>query len=280
MGMSLLSFVALTLVAPQAHAEPNVEFGSDLWTPSLVLRTGVVIQSGAALAESALNNGQELRPRHTGRQTQVWPVLGSDLEIMAPALTMLPAAPRFFMRGGASFSFATDKDVTKEGDPQNFQLPAPPAAARVIGQGSSTNIELKSPILDAGFGAAFEFEAWDRPVRLRASFEYMRQRIKLRGKAHEARDAFGTVFLFSVRDTTTDNFDALGGGLGIEVDALRAGPIVTSVLGSGRMYHWLGDRTIEVRGEGNLGSTARWRYKLDALAFRVHVGMRFRWQPE
>jgi hypothetical protein len=282
-GLSLPAFSAaliMLLGSGQVAAESDLSAGSDRWAPGLVIRSGVVILSGSAFAQSNFGGGAPLRPRTTGRQTQVWPMLGGDLEIMTPAVSLIPGAPRFFARGGASYSFAGDKDVAKEGNPRNFEPPIPTQATLVNGRGSSTNIEMKSPVWDAGLGVAFEFEAWDRPVRLRASVEYMRQRIKLRGKVHEARDIFGSVALFSLRETTTDDFDAVGGGLGLEFDVLRAGPIMTSVLSSGRFYHYVGGRVIRTDQTGPLGTSALWRYKLDPWAYRLHVGVRFRWQPE
>lgn len=273
--------VGLACAAATARAETEVDPGSDRWAPSATLRGGVVIQTGAAFVQSFLANGSELRPRNTGRQTQIWPLLGGDLELMAPAIDLVPGAPRFFARGGASYSFAPDKNVAKEGNPMNFEFPLPPTAIQVLGRGSATNIQLRSPVWDAGLGAAFEFEAWERNVRLRVSAEYMRERIKLRGKVHEARDFLGTVVPFQIRDHKIESFDAVGGGVGIEFDAVRAGDFVTSVLGEGRAYAWVGDRLLRVRGRDPVfNASALWRYKLDPVAYRLHLGFRIRWQPE
>lgn len=282
------------MLSARAVQGSEVDPGSEQWAPGLVVRSGMVIQSGAALHESMFANGAELRPRHTGRQTQVWPMLGGDLGVMSPGIVWVPGSPRIFARGGATFNFAGPKDVTKEGDPRLFGDQTGTRAALIEGQGSATNIEPKSPTWEAGLGVAFEFEAWDRPVRLRTSVEYMRERIKLRGKSHEARDflpAPNTVLCtFQARNTTTLGFDAVGGGLGLEIDVARAGSIVTSVLGEGRFYRFLGDRSVQVRANARvrgvcetvpaLQATADFRYKLDDWAYRVDAGFRLRWQPE
>ena len=121
----------------------------------------------------------------------------------------------------------------------------------------------------------------------------MRERLRLTGEAYHAIDRGerdDPAELFAARGTRTEHYDAVGGGLGIEVDARRAGPIMVSVLGSVRYYRWLGDRLLQVSETGtrfdipDLTSapppTGTWSYQLDRSAYRVHLGLRFRWQPE
>lgn len=276
--------LASSVCVPAVRAA-EADGGDERWVPSVILRSGFVMQSGEASVRSFLPNGQPLRPGANGSQTQIWPLLGGDLELMTPDVDALPGAPRFFARGGASYSFASSKDVAKEGNPAAFPDPLPTNITFIDGQGSTTNIEIKSPTWEAGLGAAFEFHWWERTVRLRVSAEYMRERIKLRGKVHDAVPFFGAIVPIFLRNDRTEDFDAVGGALGVEFDAMRAGSFVTSVLAEGRIYGWVGDRVLRetdqkpIVAANNLAS-AVWRYELDPVAYRIHVGFRVRFQPE
>lgn len=274
-----------------ATAEADVEsdeWGSNLWSPSFIIRSGVVRQSASTSGEMRAFFGLPLRPFHARHRIHLWPMLGGDIEVMAPELSVIPGSPRFFLHAGATYTFAGDKDVTKEGEPLGFPEQLPTLATLIDGQGSFTNIELISPIWEGGVGAAFEFEIWDRRVRLRASAEYMRERLRLTGEAYHAIDRGARsdpAELFAARGTRTEHYDAVGGGLGIEVDARRAGPIMLSLLGSVRYYRFIGDRLLQVSATGTRSMPGfpprgMWSYELDRSAYRVHLGLRFRWQPE
>lgn len=279
--VSAFALVLATSVASTARADGKPSEGVDRWVPELGISSGVLLYTGAAGIDSKFQNGTtDVRPPTTGRQTLAAPLIGGELGLMTPGFSSLPGKPRFFVRGGASWSFASEQDVAKEGNPKKLDTENPPSDANLIdGQGSSLGVELKSPVYDAGAGAAFEFDAWGRTLRLRTSVEYMRQRLKVRGKVEEARTIFGLPFFIEIRETDTESFDALGPGIELELDTMRYGSLMTSIFADGRAYHYLGNRKIDISGTGDLNTTAQFKYKLDPWSYRAHVGFRIRWQP-
>ena len=274
------------------------------------MRSGIIIQGGSGSTESDLFDGQDgdLPPRNTGRQTEILPLLGVDVELMTPSVKDLPVDVRFFARGGASYNFASNQDVAKGGSPDeglfrqeivNARTDPPLNDILIQGRGMSTTIDYEAPVWTASLGAAFEFEFMNRPARVRVSAEYLRQQLELSGQAFGTDQiTLGPIFggetitaFYALTDSQTQDFDAVGGGLGVEFDAGRMGDFVASVLAEGRVYGWVGGRSVsasQTDTEVEPGPfaaafgprTARWRYQLDRVAYRAQLGFRIRWQPE
>jgi len=71
----------------------------------------------------------------------------------------------------------------------------------------------------------------------------------------------------------------LGGGLEIEMDAARAGPIALSIFADTQLYSLLGNRSLEFSSSEGVNSTD-WSVTVDRLMYRAGVGLRFRYLPE
>ena len=80
-------------------------------------------------------------------------------------------------------------------------------------------------------------------------------------------------------------FNAIGGGLDIEMDTIRYGPVGASLFLGGSFYRTLGDRTIGFSDSetfnDQLGmndrAEAEWEIEVDPWMYRAHVGIRFQW---
>jgi hypothetical protein len=83
-----------------------------------------------------------------------------------------------------------------------------------------------------------------------------------------------------LRDEETDDFHGLGPGIEFETDVGRLGPFVTSINMGAQFYRFLGSREIEFTTTNEFGETASTKFEKDPWAYRVGVGIRFRWLPE
>ena len=158
---------------PQAAEESVRQAGEDRWVPSLALIGGVSIQKmrGAAdslFLEDMLPPPVPLRGEVNGSDTAVSPFVGASIELMTPTLD-IPTRPRLFITGEILPTFAADRDVALEGDPDCVRGPEPGSiCARdedgtrtrpfgedsLNGQGTRTAAEIDTLVYGATLGVA------------------------------------------------------------------------------------------------------------------------------
>jgi len=179
------------------------------------------------------------------------PLVGANLELMTPGLTQLPGRPRGFVQGGVEASFGFDYSVAKEGDLGDMGVTPKERVEelnRVPGRGSGTFVEIASPLYFAGAGVAFTAEVLGRRLRIKPSFEWMSQRVKVRGQTHFAVQLNGgiyateTPYQFLYLNAQKElKLNGIGPGLELELDTVRLGPFVLALGVYGRAYHYLGN---------------------------------------
>ncbi len=221
-------------------------------------------------------------------------VLGS-VEIMTPGLQFLPTRPRFFVRGDAGGSFAFTRDIAREGEPGNLEIPEPRPnepvfAPEIRGQGSTTKAEVKPFIVSAGAGIAFTLQWGERRIRVKPSVEYLREEIEITGIVNSAipltnplmgsQDPENEYRLISLNDSTEEVYHGLGPGLEIEMDTMRTGPFVLAVYISGQAYNFFGDLQTDLSDQNEFNERAEWSFEKERWGYRAGVGLRFRFLPE
>jgi hypothetical protein len=301
--------------APEPRPERAARAGADRWVPSFAVVGGVTVQNWKATTLGTLYPAPTManpnptpvsvRPPQLGKDRDVTPFVGGNLELMTPELP-LPTSPRLFVGGELLPSFGTDRKVALEGDPGMIGNPIPEASRgltsygedAVLGQGSELVASLDTLVYGAHAGVAFPFELYGRALRIKPSFAWMRYGVHVEGQIVDAQcrplvvarqgcdPALGG-FLREVRLEAkgSKTFDAIGGGLDLEMDTWRWGPVGTSLFTSARIYKVLGDRTIELEAPsrsfndvlGMARATGRFSFEVDPWMYRVGIGLRFQW---
>jgi hypothetical protein len=252
-----------------------------------------------------------------GDDVYLTPFVGASLEMMTPGVQPVPGRPRLFVHGDASLGFAFDRPVAKEGVPEGAVVPQPTepvfSEVQIKGIGSKTSGEVQTLLLSGGLGAAFTVDAWERRLRIKPSFEYMRENIQVTGRlirafrkdtglrggvrvgvgAGQITTTLAPAQFLSVIDlqaTDTRSFHGIGPGLEIEMDAARAGPVMLTLFLTGRAYKMLGDLDVELEATQTLtdpelvgGSqtvAARFDFNIHSWSYLGALGLRFRWLPE
>jgi hypothetical protein len=295
-----------------ATDEPEAKDETQRWVPALAVFSGVLVQGAdAAVANSALTGSDPLegvRPCLDPDQLlltgacvtaedddlMVGPFVGATAELMTPGLGMVPGRPRFFLHGDVAGYFGPERDVAREGAPDEMVDPEEPLFAEVAipGQGSKTSVEVKPLVLSAGAGIAFTLEAWDRRLRIKPSFEYLQEKVEVTGVVNRAvrldpgsnLPPVPATFRFIVIEGGDEKtYHGIGPGLEVEVDAARAGPFMLTLFVSGQAYKMLGDLEVAFTGSftDEIGTeTAAWVFEKDPWSYRGGLGLRFRWLPE
>jgi len=256
---------------------------------------------------------QPLTPPSSGSDVATAALVGLSLEVMSPRLTPALQRPRLFAHVDGSLAFAFKRKLTGEGSIDTMALPKPPQGSNAAtnnsegsigGQGNRVFYEVKQlGILSAGAGMAFTFDLWGRRIRVKPSFEYMLQNVKYQGQANRAVQLRGgnapppssiadfRLLYFRAEDDEIQH--GIGGGLELEADTQRLGPLMLSVFLSGRAYHVLGDvgttlcSDTPVGGgfspdacETGVGERVVWNFEPESTIWRGAVGLRFRFAPE
>ena len=157
----------------------------------------------------------------------------------------------------------------------------------MVGQGTRTSAETQPLAISAGAGVAFSFDIGERRVRLKPSFEYVREQIEGTGEmrnvsgTRESVDGvvqvpFDKTLLFGSRKKT---LHGLGGGLEIEMDAAKVGAFDLSIFAGAQVYRLLGDRSFEFASSEGTNTTS-WSVTVDRLLYQAGVGLRFRYLPK
>jgi hypothetical protein len=239
----------------------------------------------------------KLRPDSASSDTDVAPLVGASLELMTPRLFDAALRPRLFAHGDAAASFGFERNLAGEASPGTFLVPPPREAdndveeVTVKGQGSRARAQVRRLVLSAGGGVAFSLDLFERRVRIKPSFEYLREEIDLIGglrrvvklsapvdpRGPSPLEGFRLVVL---KASAKKRLDAIGPGLEIEADTLRMGPFLLSIYAAGRGYHFFGNLDDTLTATNEFGETATWTFEKERWAWRAGVGLRFRLIPE
>ena len=128
------------------------------------------------------------------------PLVGASLELMTPSPFDGWLRPRLFVHGDGAAAFSFERNVAGVEGPDEFALPPgiiPLQDANsgrwtqleelsIVGQGSRSRIQVRRFVWSAGAGIAFRFDVLGRRLRVKPSFEYLRQELDLIGVVHRA----------------------------------------------------------------------------------------------
>jgi hypothetical protein len=236
----------------------------------------------------------QLMPDNSDEDANVLPMVVGSFEVMTPRLVEGLAQPRLFAHVDLALAFGTDRRLAGVRAPEAFAAPKPiinfPDIQEdtVVGQGSRANLKTGDLVVSAGAGVAFAAKALGRNLRVKPSLEYIRQPVEIQGTLHRAvklediaqpgtLDQFRLISLGAQDSLILNGF---GGGLELEADTSRVGPLMLSVFCQGRGYYFPKSLN-ETRAVSNsFGETTTWTFQLDPWAWRGAVGLRFRWLPE
>ena len=239
------------------------------------------------------------------------PDVGGEIEVMSPQLLGGWGKPRAFLRVGAGYAFSVKERPSGEGGLEDLVLPPSPAQGgfreyneiSVNGQGSEAYVEYGGLMLTAALGFAFEVDTPWRKIRVRPSFEYLRQKFKGSGKVHRAvKMNSGELIQFPcpgglgvcndpiagdpnprfLELSASDDLmlNGIGPGLEIDTDAGRFRSVMMSVFAGASAYYFLGDLDFSKTGTNEYLETADFSWEADRWAYRIRAGVRFRWQPD
>lgn len=289
----------------------------DRWVPALSVFGGFLrLKHHGSLASgqvegpradvSEVQSPTKIRPDAAGGSTPVVPLVGGSLELMTPRLFRAAGSPRLFAHGDLAASFSDERTLAGEGTPDDIMLTSPLPSNITglfepvwLGQGSRTISELQPLVASAGVGVAFSVDLGGRRIRIKPSFEWLREELEVKGvvqrvvqaegpfpdpfgrpRGAPVEEGFDNFRLISLTDTREKTFHGLGAGLELEGDATRLGPFVLSIYLSGQGYRFLGDREVAFSVTNEFDETAEWTFEQDAWGWRGNVGLRFRWLPE
>jgi hypothetical protein len=220
---------------------------------------------------------------------------------MTPRLLDEWLRPRVFVHGEGAAAFSFERNVAGLEGPDEFALPVLPPETdttpafglveelSIVGQGTRTRMQVKRAVWSAGTGIALSFDWLGRRIRVKPSFEYLRQQMDLIGVVHRAVKLQSPTVsvldlsgfrLISLTQQEQRSYDGIGPGLELEADAARLGPFVSSVYVMGRGYKLLGDLDTTLSATNEFGETATWEFEPDSWVWRAGVGFRFRWLPD
>jgi hypothetical protein len=269
--------------------EPAQRAGEDRWVPSLAITGGATIQEQQGSADSFLfEDMSPIRGFVDGDDLAASPFVGGSLELMAPALP-IPTRPRLFVSGEILPTFASDREVALEGDPDCVRGPEPDAPCAsdpgglsgvgfgedgANGQGTSTTAKVGSLAFGASLGVAFPFQVRKRQLRIKPSVGWINYEVEAEGFVVDAAcnpasrcndvttpnpspppaNLLNHGYLRETILTASDSqrFNGIGPGLDIEMDAGRFGPLGVSLFLGGGAYYIVGDRTLSFRAEKEL----------------------------
>lgn len=307
--VSLVLFAGLADAARPArsHAQERERDETERWVPSIAFSSGVYAREAQGEVRSSgftdrLGDPDQLRPPDEGHDLVMGAWVNGSVELMTPGLAALPGRPRLFVHGGGGGIFGIERDLAKEGSPEEFASGVATLPSQnqpeigISGQGSTTTVEVQPFDIAAGAGIAFSMDVLGRRVRLKPSVEYFRETVEVSGLVQRAirttvpSNVAPTEFLLvSLSAEEEKVHQGLGGGLELEVDAARAGPFLLSLFAGGQVYRVLGDRdltltdALQIQDDPVLQDQtidATWEYESNPWIYRGGVGLRFRWLPE
>jgi hypothetical protein len=284
---SLTMLVVASLGSIPANAEgPGKLKESDRWSPSLSVTLALTIQDVEGFVESfdALS-GVQLRPTSEGDKVMLSPQGGGTLEIMSPTLP-IPLGPRIFFDGEVWTVSNQRRRAAREGDPSGLEEPEGRSftAGAILGQGSTTTIDLENVAYGAGIGIAFPVQIGDYKLLIKPAARYLRRSYKNQGAVLHAFRIIATGPTREVNLRGREDFavDAIGPSLEIEVEALGVGTLRSSVFANVAAFRILGNHNVafSTTAQDSLGAetfTANWIADVNPWIYRAGVGMRLRW---
>jgi hypothetical protein len=307
--------------------ESTTQAGEDRWVPSLAITSGVTVQKQNGTADSCLFPGNTspdscntrgdppdpaLRGFVDGDDLAVSPFVGGALELMTPALP-IPGRPRLFVSGEILPTFALDRDLAVEGDPGCVRGSKPDAGCAknegeatfkesdANGVGSRTSAQVDTLVYGASLGVAFPVRAGKRQLRIKPSVGWINYKLEAEALVVDAAcspEDQCTIVDNRLREriltaSGSQRFNGIGGGVDIEMDTGRFGPIGSSLFLGVRGYRILGDRSFSFGTVKDFPQTrtddgseivfgpetdiGRFEVKVDPWMFRGHLGIRFHW---
>lgn len=254
-----------------------------------------------------------LRSAASGDDLAVTPFVGGDFELMTPELPV-PTSPRLFVGAGVLASFGFERTVATEGNPGALASPLPPGSEgtvpfseeAVLGQGSKTTAQLDTLVYGARAGIAFPLELFGREFRLKPSVGWIRYDIGAKGEVADAECRTappppagntncntllpqpGALRAIQLTGSASGSFDGIGGGLEFEMDTAKIGPLGCSLFVGAHAFKILGNRELEFADSESFADTgvpglaadatsARFRFEVDEVMFRVGFGLRLHW---
>jgi len=235
-----------------------------------------------------------------GAANTVSPNLGLNIELMTPALEILPGKPRFFGTFEILPTFASETSVAVQGVGNRFiipdQAPITFQAPAIAGTGSRVEAEVMTTVLAANIGAAFAFELRDRVVRIKPSVGWLRWGVIAEGRVLDAykddavrpqnrRPIYGAhIRLVELSGRGSAFFNAVGPGLEVEMELDKRGSFRPVLYASGFAYRTVGDEPITFKAAkdvsdelGNARYAADWAFWVDDWSYRAGIGFRLRW---
>lgn len=251
----------------------------DRWVPSFSVLSGILVEDASA------NVSSDVRPSASGSTSFVSPFVVGSFEVVSPRLIDRFADPRAFVHADIGGLFGIEKDVAKEGAPGPFIPPATPPVntdEAIAGQGSATRVQPRPFLFMAGAGISFRWNLGERVLRIKPSFEYLREEMRVSGIVKRAYVVSPTVPSFSYVTLSSSKdvvFHGFGPGIGIEADVARWKSMAVGLLASAQYYWIMNDGVVQLTDtEGS--DTAQWNYSKGLHAVRATIGMRFSWSPE
>jgi hypothetical protein len=273
------------------------------WVPALSVSLGMLLQRGSA--DTSTNDvnvidappstdpffflATEVRPPSDGQDLMFTPSAAIALELMTPGVTVLPGRPRLFLHGDLDVNFSQTYDLAKDGNPGDFVIDVPDPGERVVlGQGTVLQAHVADLALSAGLGVALTLDIFERRVRIKPSFEWLREKVILVGELRRLiKNPIGPLPLeltdfrqILLNAKKTKVFNGIGGGLEIEVDSKRAGPIVVSTFMGARVHRILGELKVVQVVSNEFNETVFFRYKNRRWDYQAFMGIRIRLVPE
>ena len=297
---------------------PAGQEGEERWVPSLAILAGATIESQKGSVDSVLFEDGSTTPIplqgfFEGSDLAASPFVGGSLEVMSPALP-IPLRPRLFLSGEILPTFANDRALAIDGDPSCVRGPEPGAEcarddvvvdtksfeeSSANGEGSKTTATVNTLVYGANLGVAFPARIGKRQLRIKPSAGWISYKIDAEGVVVDAacnpqdqctdKTIFGFPSPGFLRETIltaqdSRRFNGVGGGLDIEMDTGRFGPLGVSLFLGARAYRVLGDRSITFGTsqsfDDELGmdvANADFEVDIDPWMYRAHVGIRLQW---
>lgn len=282
------------------QSAPGIRYLGD-WIPSIGFSYGFLVDQ----AKGDVSSGG-LRMSVDGPSDLLDQMIGGSLELASPQLP-IPGKPRIFVRGSALGLFGPARILAEEGFVGQLDVPLPAPRDRVVivipgsvvgGQGSVVNAEIQPFAVAAGVGVSFTTKLGDRTLRIKPSFEYLREQIEVTGQVHHvlgervvtggapSLDPAGdtvddtTLFLTMLSGSEKRTFDSIGPGLQLELDIVRSGPVLMSISIEGAATRVLDDREIRFSASDPEGNTATFHFEKERWVYRAGVGIHVHFAPE
>lgn len=291
---------------PPLIAEPTDEL--DRWIPSLSIAMGLMIQESTAGYLTGEVQGPwvqvfpaspRISPSASGNDRNFAPAASVSIELMSAGLRTIPwfpdieapGKPRLFVHGEVIPSFPHAYQPAKTGDVDDFANGFEPGRGInseevIFGQGGTLETELQRWQFGAGAGVALTVDFWGRRMRVKPSFEYLTQEVKVSGVIHRAIAQNATPAdlndhrFIVLKGSKTKRFHGMGAGIELELDTRRAGPMLLSIYSNARGYRFMGDLGFRLTERNEFGEGASFQFDLDRYGYSASIGIRVRFAPE